>query len=64
MLIPKGKSKYGVVTLMRKTGEHIHEKPYSDDKYETSFYVRMVWPRLRKYQATGEFPKRAQIAWY
>ena len=61
---PEGGQEYGIISLNRKTGERIHDKPCSDEKYYISMYAGQAWRRLDEYQAAGEFPKRAQIAWY
>ena len=58
---PEGKEAFGIVSLMRKTRERIHDKPCPEGG---SMYVMQVWPRLEKYQEAGNFPERDQIAWY
>ena len=58
---PEGGQEYGIVSLNRKTGERIHDKICPNS---ISMYAGHTWRRLEEYQATGEFPKRAQIAWY
>ena len=58
---PEGGSEYGIVSLDRKTGERFHDKICPDS---ISMYAGQAWRRLDEYQAAGEFPKRAQIAWY
>ena len=57
---PEGKEEYGIVTLMRKTDEVIHDKVYD----VSGMYKRQAVYRMRKYNETGEFPKKATIMWY
>lgn len=61
---PEDDKEYGIVSLMRKTGQRIHDKPCPNDEHYISMYVGMAWQRLDKYQKEGNFPKRAMIAWY
>ena len=58
---PEGGKEYGVVSLLRKTGERIHEKPCIN---ALSMYAGQAWKRLEKYQKTNFFPKEDLIAWY
>ena len=58
---PEGGSEYGVVSLMRKTGELIHDKPCPDSIF---MYVEHAWQRLEEYQEKGNFPEKGMIAWY
>ena len=58
---PEGKEEYGIVTLMRKTDEVIHDKVYPD---VSGMYKWQAVYRMRKYNETGEFPKKAMVAWY
>lgn len=58
---PNGGTAYGVVSLMRKTGERIHDKPCPGTG---SMYVRMAWKRLDECQEKCEFPQKAMVAWY
>ncbi len=43
---PEGGKEYGIVSLMRKTGERIHEKPYPDSL--TSYACFISFRRLSK----------------
>ena len=58
---PEGKEEYGIVTLMRKTDEVIHDKVYPDI---SGMYKWQAVNRIREYNETGEFPKKAMVAWY
>lgn len=58
---PEDSKEYGIVSLMRKTGKRIHDKPHPD---VISEYARQAWRRLEEYQKNGHFPERGQIAWY
>ena len=57
---PDGKTPFGIVSLMRKTGKRIHERSCPEG---LSLYAEQAWPRLEEYQRAGEFPKTAQITW-
>ena len=59
---PLGSSEYGVVAIMRKTGECFHEKKWSGST--TSIYARQAWQRLREYQKSNKFPEKDLVAWY
>lgn len=52
---------YGLVSLMRKTGERVHDKPHPDVSSE---YASHAWRRLEAYQKNGNFPERGMVAWY
>ena len=58
---PEGKEKYGIVALMRKTGELIHEKVCPDT---LSNYYGHALHRLEKYQREDNFPEKDLIAWW
>ena len=57
---PEGGDEYGIVSLMRKTDEVIHDKVY--DVF--GMYKGQAVYRMRKYNETGEFPKKATVMWY
>ena len=58
---PEGKEAFGIVSLMRETGELVHDVPCPN---APSMYAEQAWQRLDECQEAGEFPERAQIAWY
>ena len=57
---PEGGDEYGIVTLMRKTDEVIHDKVYD----VSGMYKWQAVNRMQEYNETGEFPKKAMVAWY
>ena len=57
---PEGKNEYGIVSLMRKTGELIHDVPCLNVLLT---YAGHAWRRIEKYQKENNFPKKAMIAW-
>ena len=58
---PEGGKEYGIVSLMRKTGERIHDMPCPGTG---SMYARQAWDRLDECQETGNYPQRTMVAWY
>ena len=58
---PEGGKEYGIVSLMRKTGERIHEKPCPDSLTSYAFHAL---DRLEDYQKMGEFPEKGLVFWY
>ncbi len=56
---PEDGKEYGIVALMRKTGELIHEKECPDT---LSNYHCHAWRRLEKYQRDDNFPEKDLIA--
>ena len=58
---PENGKEYGIVALMRKTGELVHEKVCADT---ASSYHCHAWGRLEKYQRENNFPEKDLIAWY
>ena len=58
---PNGKEAFGIVSLMRETGERIHDVHCPG---VSSSYAGQAWARLDEYQEAGEFPERALVAWY
>ena len=57
---PEQSKTYGVVVLMRKTGQRILVKLHPD---YSSAYVGQAWKRLDEYQKTGDFPEKDLVAW-
>ena len=51
----KNGEEYGIVALVRKTGELIHEKVCPDI---LSNYYCHAWRRLEKYQRDNNFPEK------
>ena len=58
---PECGEKYGIVSLMRKTSERIHDKPCLDT---ISSYAGQAWRRLEEYQARNYFPEKGTVAWW
>ena len=58
---PDGGEDFGIVSLMRKTGKRIHDKPCPN---YTSMFARHAWRLLARYQEAGEFPEKGKIGWY
>ena len=58
---PEGGKNYGVVSLMRKTGERVHDRQCPDS---VSSYAGQAWRRLDKYQRENHFPETDIVAWY
>ena len=58
---PNGKEPFGVVSLMRKTGKRVHDKPCPGVSSE---FAGQAWRRLEEYQKNGNFPERGMVAWY
>ena len=58
---PECGEKYGIVSLMRKTGERVHDLPCPDT---ISMYAGQAWRRLDKYQKENHFPETDIVAWY
>lgn len=57
---PEQSKTYGIVALMRKTGQRILEKLHPD---YSSAYAGQAWRRLDEYQKTGDFPEKDLVAW-
>ena len=57
---PEGGKEYGIVSLNRKTGERVHDKPCPDTM---SSYAGQAWARLDEYQEANRFPKKDLVAW-
>ena len=60
--IPIGSDEYGVVSIMRKTGECTHDKQWPGST--TSVCAHQAWRRLREYQKNNKFPEKDLVAWY
>lgn len=58
---PENGEEYGIVALVRKTGELIHEKVCPDI---LSNYYCHAWRRLEKYQRDNNFPEKDLIVWW
>ena len=58
---PECKEDFGIVSLMRKTNQIIHDKVYPDD---SGMYKRQAVYRMRKYNESGKFPEKATVMWY
>lgn len=58
---PECREEFGIVSLIRKTNEIIHDKAYPDN---SGMYKRQAIYRIRKYNESGIFPERATVMWY
>ena len=58
---PEDSKEYGIVSLMRETGERLLDKPHPD---AISEYTRQAWCRLEECQEAGNFPEKVMVAWY
>ena len=58
---PECGEEYGIVSLMRKTDEIVHDKVYPDI---SGMYKRQALYRMREYNESGEFPEKATVMWY
>ena len=59
---PVGSNEYGIVSIMRKTGDCAHEKKWPGSN--TSVHARQVWQRLKEYRKNNKYPEKDLVAWY
>ncbi len=57
----EGGEKFGIVSLMHKTGKRIRDKPCQGER---SVYAGQAWHRIDEYQKKRKFPEKALVMWY
>ena len=58
---PEGKEKFGIISLMRKSGKRVIDKLCESDKFKT--YAFQALRCLEEYQKKNEFPEKGLIMW-
>ena len=58
---PEGGKEFGVVSLVRKTEEVIHDKLYPDI---TKMYVRQAISCMYDFNKANNFPEHKHVMWY
>lgn len=59
---PNGGKVFGIVSLMRKTGERILDSPIPEGFWIE--YASHAWRAMETYHETEHFPETDLIAWY